>query len=745
MNNIASALITIGFQITIFSALLYLLSASLEKISPMRSRRLLQIGVLFICSFPLLYTLNGINYRLFPRFHDRYSSSERFTNTQENERNRWESNMGSTPLPEQTSGSIGLDLIQLWGRVQSIGSQSAAFLPQLDTTSHSWIGMMYCSIVAIGFLWLILTILGLYHLLDQAKPIEDRYLLSQITQIRNQLNLRREIRCYQSEAHSCGATFGNWQPVILLPKTWIQWTESELQAVLLHEMGHISRWHFAWNLLMLISRILFLFHPLVILIQRRLQRLQELETDLFAAKWFGSTDAYLQELAQLGLKLPASNRKQGFAISPSIRGGSIAWRVLMLKNMNVHDHRPSQGWMILGLLLLGLGISTMRSKELFAAPPLQKSITQTQQSDSNQLDAVNVVNSTETEATNSSKIDMRALFEEDKCFAFIKPAELAKNKNFATMINQVYQLGSEYTKFFKFPDQDNFKLTDIEQIVSPLQITLTYNKEKKEHPHTLSAGANKRLLIKTVKPYAWAENFRKSGLKECKKDNLTLWQLKLPEAITLLIDKKATKESIYLYYYILDSRTLIISGCIEKEAFAEIEKIVAKKSLTEQKKLSKNPAIGKMSTDLVGVYLANRGDEFSKAIVTETPTIPHIDDFLKKWRDISVSFHFSPSSKVGIQMNCRSNDPNSMAAFKDYVDDYIGMIFGPETPSKNKSATKGNSVPSIKKITEKYSGEVVKNQYLINFSIEDKSLINNIFKNSDVSAKAEDTDPSPVK
>lgn len=81
----------------------------------------------------------------------------------------------------------------------------------------------------------------------------------------------------RQSANACAApvTVGLFRPVIILPIKWQQWSEGQLDAVLIHEQSHVDRRDPLVQWLALFNRALFWFHPLAWWLERRLSALAE--------------------------------------------------------------------------------------------------------------------------------------------------------------------------------------------------------------------------------------------------------------------------------------------------------------------------------------------------------------------------------------------------------------------------------------------------------------------------------------
>jgi beta-lactamase regulating signal transducer with metallopeptidase domain len=86
-------------------------------------------------------------------------------------------------------------------------------------------------------------------------------------------------RLAESELLSVPVTFGVRRPAILLPAGWREWEPSELDAVLAHEISHVSRGDALAELLSLLHRAIFWFSPLSWWLARHLADLAEEASD----------------------------------------------------------------------------------------------------------------------------------------------------------------------------------------------------------------------------------------------------------------------------------------------------------------------------------------------------------------------------------------------------------------------------------------------------------------------------------
>jgi beta-lactamase regulating signal transducer with metallopeptidase domain len=95
-----------------------------------------------------------------------------------------------------------------------------------------------------------------------ALPIEDERLARLLERESRKLGLRNSPRAAESPALSIPAAMGLRHPVVLLPRGWDEWNDSQIEAVLAHELSHIARRDPLTQTLSNLHRAIFWFSPL---------------------------------------------------------------------------------------------------------------------------------------------------------------------------------------------------------------------------------------------------------------------------------------------------------------------------------------------------------------------------------------------------------------------------------------------------------------------------------------------------
>jgi beta-lactamase regulating signal transducer with metallopeptidase domain len=135
------------------------------------------------------------------------------------------------------------------------------------------------------------------------------------------LQLRRRVSLAISDEVSAPVAIGYWKPCILLPASLVEGLdESEIEQVLSHELAHISRYD-DWMIgVQRLIEALFVFHPLVRLISRRIDLEMACDDHVISTSQTRTYAACLTKIAELAepgssmaLSVPLLARKSHLA------------------------------------------------------------------------------------------------------------------------------------------------------------------------------------------------------------------------------------------------------------------------------------------------------------------------------------------------------------------------------------------------------------------------------------------------
>jgi len=159
--------------------------------------------------------------------------------------------------------------------------------------------------VAVSLLTIMIAWLRLGQLSRRCLPIATGPMHQLMRQLTDELRMRRQIRLVLSSERAIPMTWGIFRPTLLLPAEAAAWTPDRLGMVLLHELGHISRWDCLTHLLGHLARCLYWFHPLAWWSLAQQRREQEKACDDIVLTHGAPADQYAEHLLALTARLPA--------------------------------------------------------------------------------------------------------------------------------------------------------------------------------------------------------------------------------------------------------------------------------------------------------------------------------------------------------------------------------------------------------------------------------------------------------
>jgi beta-lactamase regulating signal transducer with metallopeptidase domain len=258
------------------------------------------------------------------------------------------------------------------------GTSREALIAALPTSSSSAgiSGWVVCIWIA-GVLLLSLRAVGGWI---RAQRLKRRVLRASgeleemMTRLKRRLSISAPVRLYASAIVQVPTVIGWIQPYILLPVTTITGlSESQLRAILAHELAHIRRHDYLVNLLQTAIETLLFYHPAVWWVGKQMRIEREHCCDDIAVAVCGNAIEYAQalaELEQIRARIPGH-------IEPALAatGGDLLGRIRRLLGQQRSEDHPSRslGTIAAAVLVLFMtGVPAVRS--LNAAPQQTESI-----------------------------------------------------------------------------------------------------------------------------------------------------------------------------------------------------------------------------------------------------------------------------------------------------------------------------------------------------------------------------------
>jgi beta-lactamase regulating signal transducer with metallopeptidase domain len=163
------------------------------------------------------------------------------------------------------------------------------------------------------------------------------------------LGLRRSVRVLESSLVRVPVVFGYLRPIVLIPVAVASgFPADQIEVLVAHELAHIRRHDYLWNLLQTMIETIFFYHPAIWWISHQIRATREECCDDVALSACGSPAAYAQALMSLE---ELRNRVPAMALAAD--GGSLVSRIRRIAGRD-HDPRPGIGPLLAAAAVLAL-------------------------------------------------------------------------------------------------------------------------------------------------------------------------------------------------------------------------------------------------------------------------------------------------------------------------------------------------------------------------------------------------------
>jgi len=179
-------------------------------------------------------------------------------------------------------------------------------------------GALYIAVATIFLARFLLGLLLSRRMERSARTVGDTRALGRLAFHACAARLTRLPRLAESEIVLVPITLGVRQSAILLPATWRDWDDSDLDAVMVHEVSHVVRRDALTQRLSLLHRAFFWFSPLSWWLDRRLAELAEEASDEAALSHGADRARYAETLLNFFSQLESSRgrmRWQGVSMA----------------------------------------------------------------------------------------------------------------------------------------------------------------------------------------------------------------------------------------------------------------------------------------------------------------------------------------------------------------------------------------------------------------------------------------------
>ncbi|WP_419937099.1 M56 family metallopeptidase [Candidatus Palauibacter sp.] len=206
--------------------------------------------------------------------------------------------------------------------------------------------------------------LRLRTLVRTARPLRDPDWLRQAASTAGRIGIRRNVRLLSSATVATPMTGGLWKPVILLPESALEWSPTQRDVVLAHELVHVRRRDGLRQLMRRVVLALYWFHPLGWLAARRADLASEEACDEEVLALGARPSQYARLLFLLA---SAHGRRRNVLALPIVRPSQLERRIVSI--LRRQPPRSSVARTAVTVAVVGVaGLSTAAVRPMQPAP-----------------------------------------------------------------------------------------------------------------------------------------------------------------------------------------------------------------------------------------------------------------------------------------------------------------------------------------------------------------------------------------
>lgn len=255
--------------------------------------------------------------------------------------------------------------------ITQAGTLSDTFLAYFSRLSQTSLQFLEYNIVNISALYLFILVLMMFRFTNAyiyANQLKKKglipaghYLEGKILDWKKLMGIPQQVSIFLSEQLDIPATIGFFKPVILLPvATLNQLNMEQVESIILHELAHIRRMDYVWNMAAAVIETILFFNPFVYLLTSVQKKERELCCDDFVLGF--NLDPHNYATALLTLEKTRIAGKAQLAMASNGEEGQLLNRIKRILNLQTNRLQHRQRFMAL------LFISTLLSALAWLQP-----------------------------------------------------------------------------------------------------------------------------------------------------------------------------------------------------------------------------------------------------------------------------------------------------------------------------------------------------------------------------------------
>lgn len=215
---------------------------------------------------------------------------------------------------------------------------------------------LICSIWVLGMILLIVRLIGGFIYSRRLRSYQilklDSQWVHKIDEFASKLQLRRKVEAFFSPLVSGPMTLGTIKPIILFPiAAFTGLSTKDVEAIIAHELAHVLRHDYFFNIIQSIVEILYFYHPVVWIISTQIRNERENSCDNIAVELTGDKVAYVRALAQVQINQAESGHLAMAFASPK---NNVLHRIKRLQKQVVMKTNFFEGLIAAAVVVIGL-------------------------------------------------------------------------------------------------------------------------------------------------------------------------------------------------------------------------------------------------------------------------------------------------------------------------------------------------------------------------------------------------------
>ncbi len=203
--------------------------------------------------------------------------------------------------------------------VESVSKGPAESFETDTETAYRAAGSIAIGMYAVGTFVFLIRLAGslasVRRLRAGARVVHDELWVAALARLSSRLRVRRPVALLAAPCLRVPVCVGWLRPALVLPQAMADGDGREADAVALHELAHVKRGDYAWNVFLRVVQAVYWLHPLVWRLGRAIAEVRERACDDLCVFEMGGPLAYRDTLLAIASRL---NGNVGHQIGPAI-------------------------------------------------------------------------------------------------------------------------------------------------------------------------------------------------------------------------------------------------------------------------------------------------------------------------------------------------------------------------------------------------------------------------------------------